>query len=133
MMNIEPQLLEQNGTVRLVSGHLSLLLNDPDLVWVVIDGQGELVATDVVDYLVNKGVPFRNAHHVIGALVAMAEEKSVPLNKLSLNDVQSVDAHFAADWVDCFDVENALKAREKTGMPGPNEVAKQIARIRSML
>ena len=49
MMNIEPQLLEQNGTVRLVSGHLSLLLNDPDLVWVVIDGQGELVATDVVD------------------------------------------------------------------------------------
>jgi argininosuccinate lyase len=92
-----------------------------------------LLATDVVDYLVKKGVPFRNAHHVIGALVAMAEEKSVPLNKLSLGDVQSVDAHFAADWVDCFNVENALKAREKTGMPGPNEVAKQIARIRSML
>ena len=48
-MNFESQLLEQNGTVRLVSGHISLLLNDPDRFWIVIDGQGELVATDVVD------------------------------------------------------------------------------------
>jgi len=91
-----------------------------------------LLATDIVDYLVEKGVPFRNAHHVIGALVAMAEEKSVPLNKLTLHDVQLVDAHFAADWVECFDVENALKAREKTGMPGPQEVTKQIARMKSL-
>ena len=92
-----------------------------------------LLATDVVDYLVEKGVPFRNAHHVIGALVALAEEKSVPLNQLSLEDVQGVDDHFEADWVDCFDVVKALEAREKPGMPGPNEVKKQIARLRQAL
>ena len=92
-----------------------------------------LLATDVVDYLVEKGVPFRNAHHIIGALVALAEEKSVPLNELSLEAVQGVDEHFEADWVDCFDVEKALQAREKTGMPGPTEVKKQITRLRGML
>ncbi|MDA0347435.1 MAG: argininosuccinate lyase [Verrucomicrobia bacterium] len=85
-----------------------------------------LLATDVVDYLVNKGVPFREAHHVIGALVALAEEKVVGLNALSLEDVQSVDPRFAADWVNCFDVEKALAAREKTGMPGPEQVQRQI-------
>ncbi len=85
-----------------------------------------LLATDVVDYLVEKGVPFRNAHHVIGALVALAEEQGVALNALSLADVQSVDCHFEADWVDCFNVEVALAAREQTGMPGPKQVASQI-------
>jgi argininosuccinate lyase len=92
-----------------------------------------LLATDVVDYLVEKGVPFRKAHHVIGALVALAEGNSVPLNELSLEDVQGVDEHFESDWVDCFDVEKALKAREKTGMPGPGEVRKQITRLRAKL
>ncbi len=92
-----------------------------------------LLATDVVDYLVEKGVPFRNAHHIIGALVALAEEKSVPLNELSLEDVQGVDPHFEADWSDCFDVVKALEAREKTGMPGPQEVKTQIARLRRKL
>lgn len=92
-----------------------------------------LLATDVVDYLVQKGVPFRNAHHIIGALVALAEEKSMPLNELSLKDVQGVDEHFEADWVDCFDVVKALESREKIGMPGPNEVKSQIARLRRKL
>ncbi|QXD24191.1 argininosuccinate lyase [Opitutia bacterium ISCC 51] len=92
-----------------------------------------LLATDVVDYLVQKGVPFRNAHHIIGALVALAEEKSLPLNELSLQDVQGVDEHFEADWVDCFDVVKALEAREKVGMPGPNEVKSQIVRLRGKL
>jgi argininosuccinate lyase len=91
-----------------------------------------LLATDVVDYLVKKGVPFRKAHHIIGALVALAESKSVPLNKLALQDVQSVDGHFEADWANCFDVPKAMAAREKTGMPGPKEVAKQIARFKEL-
>ncbi|MCZ6674267.1 MAG: argininosuccinate lyase [Verrucomicrobia bacterium] len=85
-----------------------------------------LFATDVVDYLVRKGVPFRQAHHIIGALVAFSEEHAVPLNELALEDVQKVDSHFEADWVDCFDVEKALAARERTGMPGPAQVSSQI-------
>lgn len=92
-----------------------------------------LLATDVVDYLVKKGVPFRNAHHVIGSLVALAEEKNLPLNQLSLEDVQAIDSHFEEDWVDCFDLKKAMSARDKTGMPGPGEIAKQIARFKAAL
>ena len=65
--------------------------------------------------------------------MALAEEKSVPLNELSLEDVQGVDPHFEADWSDCFDVVKALEAREKTGMPGPQEVKIQIGRLRGRL
>lgn len=85
-----------------------------------------LLATDVVDYLVKKGVPFRKAHHIIGALVALAEERNLPLNQLPLESVQAVDSNFESDWLDCFDVETALLAREKTGMPGPDQVRRQI-------
>jgi len=90
-----------------------------------------LLATDVVDYLVLKGVPFRKAHHIIGAIVALAEQKNVPLHGLSLEDVRGVDEHFEADWVEVFDVKRAMLSREKTGMPGPEQVKKQIASWRA--
>jgi len=90
-----------------------------------------LLATDVVDYLVLKGVPFRKAHHIIGAIVALAEQKNVPLHGLSLEDVRGVDEHFEADWAEVFDVKRAMLAREKTGMPGPEQVKKQIASWRA--
>lgn len=85
-----------------------------------------LLATDLVDYLVERGVAFRHAHHIIGALVGLAEQEQVALNALSLAQVQKIDSHFEADWVDVFDVQKALKKRENTGMPGPRQVAKQI-------
>ena len=92
-----------------------------------------LLATDVVDYLVQKGVPFREAHHVIGALVALSEETSLPLNELPLEEVQAVDSHFEADWVDCFDLTHAMVSREMIGMPGPAQVADQIKLWKSRL
>lgn len=92
-----------------------------------------LLATDLVDYLVVKGVAFRDAHHVIGALVGLAEKKDCPLNQLSLADVQSCSDKFEADWVDVFNVPAALKKREKTGMPGPKQVKKQLAKWQKAL
>lgn len=96
-------------------------------------GDPALLATDLVDYLVVRGVPFRDAHHVIGALVGLAEKKQVALNQLSLDDVRGVNDKFDADWVDVFDVAAALKKREKTGMPGPKQVKKQLARWKKAL
>ncbi|WP_309398234.1 argininosuccinate lyase [Cerasicoccus maritimus] len=87
-----------------------------------------LLATDLVDYLVVRGVPFRDAHHVIGALVGLSEEQELPLNELSLKDVQKINKKFDADWVEVFDVPAALRKREKTGMPGPKEVKKQLSK-----
>lgn len=92
-----------------------------------------LLATDLVDYLVVRGVAFRDAHHVIGALVGLAEKKQVALNELSLEDVRGVSDKFEADWVDVFDVPAALKKRERTGMPGPKQVKQQLARWKKAL
>jgi len=90
-------------------------------------GDAALLATDVVDYLVRKEVPFRDAHHVVGALVAAAEKADCQLPHLPLETVQSIHPALKADWVDCFSVSNALKARENIGMPGPRQVASRIA------
>ncbi len=85
-----------------------------------------LLATDVVDYLVRKGVPFRNAHHIIGALVSLAEKQAIELHAVSLNDAQAIDPHFEEDWVEVFDIPKAMAARNVAGMPGPDQVKKQI-------
>ncbi|MCR5183536.1 MAG: argininosuccinate lyase [Opitutales bacterium] len=86
-----------------------------------------LLATDVADYLVRAGVPFREAHHAVGHLVAKAEALGVPLDKLPLEEAQAIHPKLAADWVKTFDLETAMRSREKPGMPGPEQVASQIA------
>lgn len=92
-----------------------------------------LLATDLVDYLVLKGVPFREAHHVIGAMVALAEKKGVALNALSDADMKGLNPNFESDWREIFDVKRALGAREKVGMGGPQQVVESIARWRQLL
>jgi argininosuccinate lyase len=89
-----------------------------------------LLATDVVDYLVNKGVPFREAHHVVGALVGLAEQLKTPLNELPHAEVAQIHGALGEDWVRVFDLEKALAARDKPGMPGPKQVAGRIAHWR---
>lgn len=86
-----------------------------------------LFATDLADYLVAKGKPFREAHHSIGKLVALAEKEQIALNKLSDELVKEIEPLLENDWRETFNIENALSKREKIGMPGPNEVKKQIS------
>jgi argininosuccinate lyase len=92
-----------------------------------------LLATDLADYLVLRGVPFREAHHAVGAVVRLAEKNRVELNRLATADVQAVHPKFGDDWSDVFDLERALAKREGTGMPGPKQLAKQFARWRKVL
>ena len=92
-----------------------------------------LLATDLADYLVLKGVPFRDAHHAVGGVVRLAEKNNVALDHLSTSDVQQIHPAFEADWADIFDLKRALAKREGTGMPGPKQVAKQFARWRKIL
>lgn len=91
-----------------------------------------LLATDVVDYLVKKAIPFREAHHAVGALVALSEQLDVPLNKLPFEEVSRIHEALGEDWVQAFDLEKALAARDKPGMPGPNQLAARIAHWRSV-
>ncbi|HVU33639.1 MAG TPA: argininosuccinate lyase [Opitutaceae bacterium] len=92
-----------------------------------------LLATDLADYLVLKGVPFRDAHHAVGAVVRLAEKNGVELHRLTTTDVRQVHAAFAEDWAEVFDLRRAMAKREGTGMPGPKQVARQFARWRSEL
>lgn len=86
-----------------------------------------LLATDLADYLVEQGVPFRQAHHVVGALVSLAEEKKVHLPELSDADALSVSSELGDGWREVFDLDRAFAKREKPGMPGPQQVAGRIA------
>ena len=92
-----------------------------------------LLATDLADYLVRKGMPFRQAHHVVGAVVALAEKSGRPLNELSVAQLQSVDSHFGRDALGVFNLKQAMARRNIPGAPGTNEIAKQLARWRKRL
>lgn len=59
----------------------------------------DMLATDLAEYLVRKGVPFRETHHISGAAVKMAEDRGVPLNKLTVADLQSIHPLFDEDVV----------------------------------
>jgi argininosuccinate lyase len=85
-----------------------------------------LLATDLADYLVELGIPFRQAHHVVGALVARAEEAQVSLPELSDEDAQSICPQIGKDWREVFDLPRAFAKREKPGMPGPNQISERI-------
>jgi argininosuccinate lyase len=92
-----------------------------------------LLATDLADYLVSKGMAFRHAHHVVGAVVALAEKSGKPLNKLTLAELQTVDKKFGRDALGVFNLQDAMAKRNLTGAPGTKEVAKQLARWREQL
>ncbi|PYJ99483.1 MAG: argininosuccinate lyase [Verrucomicrobia bacterium] len=92
-----------------------------------------LLASDLADYVVRKGMPFRQAHHLVGAVVALAEAAGKPLNRLTLEELQSVDKHFTADALKVFDLKQAMARRNITGAPGTKEVRRQLARWRKIL
>ncbi len=92
-----------------------------------------LLATDLADYLVRQGMPFRRAHHVVGAVVALAERAGKPLNQLSLADLQSVDKTFGREALKVFDLRTAMARRRLPSAPGTKPVRTQLARWRKQL
>ena len=92
-----------------------------------------LLATDLADYLVLKGVPFREAHHVVGAVVRLAEKNVVTLDQLPTPEMQKIHPAFGPDWVQVFDLKRALAKRTGIGMPGPTQIAKQFKRWEKLL
>ncbi len=85
-----------------------------------------LLATDLAEYLVKKGVPFREAHEIVGALVANAVAQGTKLNAIALADLKKLSPLFDVDVVDVFDVRRSLVARRAIGAPSPENVKAQI-------
>ena len=97
-------------------------------------GAGFSTATDLADWLVRAlNMPFRDAHHVTGALVAMAESRGCDLPDLSLDDMQSVHSSITHDVFDVLGVHNSVASRVSYGGTAPDQVRSQIARWRGIL
>ena len=89
-------------------------------------GSGYAIATDLADWLVRAlNMPFRDAHHVTGRLVAMAAERKIPLEKLSLADMQSVDPRITPAVHDVLGVEKSVRSRTSFGGTSPSNVKNQ--------
>ncbi|SHM29939.1 argininosuccinate lyase [Paracoccus solventivorans] len=90
---------------------------------------GFSTATDLADWLVREaGLPFRDAHHATGALVALAESRGVDLPELTLADMQSVNSAITAQLFDVLGVHNSVASRQSYGGTAPDQVRRQIAR-----
>ena len=106
--------------------------DDPPDPWVVshglyVAGDPQLLATDLADYLVRKGLPFRQAHHAVGAVVALAEQTGKSLDRLSVAEYQSISPDFGSDILKMFDLGQAMNRRRIIGAPGTKEVRRELA------
>jgi len=92
-----------------------------------------LLATDLAEYLVKKGMPFREAHEIVGRLVATAVAQGTKLNAIALADLKKLSPQFDVDVVNVFDVRRSLVARRAIGAPSPENVKAQIKAWRERL
>jgi argininosuccinate lyase len=91
------------------------------------DMDAQLAATDLADYLVRRGVPFRASHEVIGRLVRRAEVRGVPLSKLDLAELRAEHEAFEADVSNVFDWEASTDARDVAGGTSARAIREQLA------
>ena len=90
-------------------------------------GSGYSTATDLADWLVRKlGLPFREAHHITGHAVALAEKKKCNLSDLTLKDLKTVYPDITEDVFDVLSVEKSVQSRKSYGGTAPQEVRRQI-------
>lgn len=85
-----------------------------------------LLATDLADHLVLKGVPFREAHHIVGATVALAEKLKKPIDQLTVSELRSIDPRFDGGSRKVFKLERSLASRTMTGAPNPDAVRNEL-------
>lgn len=90
---------------------------------------GFLNATELADYLVGKGIPFREAHHITGAAVALAEDNGKALEDLSIAEFQTVSELIGEDVYAVLAYEAAVARRKTQGGTGPDSVRAQLAEL----
>lgn len=91
-------------------------------------GSGEALATDAAEYLVERGVPFREAHEAVGKAAAFASAQGRSLARLAAEEWRTFHPRFDRDVLRAFDPRRSLRRRELPGGPGPRQVARQLAR-----
>jgi argininosuccinate lyase len=93
----------------------------------------DLLATDLADYLVRRGIPFRQSHHLVGEAVRRAEALQVSLRALPLAEYQAISPAFGPDLYEVFDFERSVEQRATVGGTARAAVLEQIRRARALL
>jgi len=93
--------------------------------------QGYTLATELADYLAIKGMPFRDAHHLVGRMVAHAIATDRGLESFSLAELQEFSPLFSADIVDHLTLEGALRSRDVLGGTAPRRVKEALAHVKA--
>ena len=92
-----------------------------------------LLATDLADYLVNHGLPFRKAHEAVGRAVARCAELKCELSELPIAEYQAISSLYGADIHDVLQVQRSMEARKAVGAPSPGNVAAELSRWKALL
>ncbi len=128
-------LFDTLDTLRLLlpvlTGVVSTLQPQPERMRAALDTA--TLATDLADYLVRRGVPFRRAHHLVGRAVAEAERRGLPLHRLPLEAFRAISPLFEADLYEVFDAEQAVNARASEGGTADAALRAQIEAARRVL
>jgi argininosuccinate lyase len=118
-------------SIQIATGVLSTLATNPEKMKAALDPF--MLATDLADYLVRKGVPFRDTHHISGQCVAFSEKTGTPMNLMKISDFKTIDARFDEDVLACFNYEKSVEMRSAAGGTSKKSVLEQIAVLKKML
>lgn len=120
-----------SDSIQIANGVLATLSIQPEKMKESLDPF--MLATDLADYLVRKGVPFRETHHISGRCVALSEQTGIPMDKLSYEQLKGIDARFEEDISKVFDYEKSVEMRSAKGGTSKACVLEQIQVLKSML
>ncbi|KAJ5233631.1 Argininosuccinate lyase [Penicillium citrinum] len=120
-----------SDSIQIATGVLSTLTTIPEKMSAAL--APEMLATEIADYLVRKGVPFREGHHISGRVVALAENTGIPMDKLSMEQLKAVDARFGDDVQTCLDYERAVELKDAVGGTSKRAVLEQTAVLKKLL
>jgi len=95
--------------------------------------QGMMNATELADYLVRKGIPFREAHQTVGRIVVSAIDRKLELNELPLEDLRLFSSEIGNDVFDSLTLERTLASKSQTGGTAPDRVAEALQAARASL
>ncbi|KAK0724617.1 L-Aspartase-like protein [Lasiosphaeris hirsuta] len=120
-----------SDSIQIANGVLATLAIQPKRMEASLDPF--MLATDLADYLVRKGVPFRETHHISGRCVALSEQTGTPMDKLTYEQLKGVDARFNEDISEVFNYEKSVEMRSARGGTSKSSVLEQIKVLRSMI
>ncbi len=111
-------------SIQIATGVLTTLSTEPENMRQALTP--EMLATEFADYLVRKGVPFREGHHISGRIVQLAEKHGIAVDQLSFGQLKSIDSRFQEDVKECFDYNRAVEMKDAEGGTSKRSVLEQV-------